>query len=52
MPNYEEMYYSLFAAICEAIEEIDTANYGKAKEILIKAHQKAEDMYIEAGESE
>ncbi len=52
MPDYEEMYYTLFSVLCDAIESIEEPNYEKAKELLIQALQKAEEMYIEADEPE
>ena len=46
MPNFKELYFLLFAAISDAVEQIETANYGAAKDTLIAAQQKAEDIYI------
>jgi len=50
MTNYKKMYYTLFNALSKAIENIDVANYGAARVILIEAQQKAEEIYIEAEE--
>lgn len=47
MPDYEKLYFQLFAAMADAVEVIKTANYGTAKEILIRAQQEAEEDYIE-----
>ena len=54
MVDYKKMYFKLFNAITDAIEEIKEIqekgedNYCKAIEILILAQQKTEEMYIEA----
>ena len=48
MPDYEKMYHLLFNAITDALSQIETQNYGDAKEILISAQQKAEEIYITA----
>lgn len=46
MPDYEKMYKLLFNRITDALTELDKYNVGTAKEILIKAHQDAEEIYI------
>ena len=46
MPNFEKMYFQLFNAITDAIEEAEKMNFGQAKFILIKAQQKCEETYI------
>ena len=48
MPNYEKLYFQLFAAMADAVDAIDAANYGQAKEILVSAQQEAEEQYIDA----
>ena len=48
MPNFEEMYYTLFRAITKALENIDDANYGTARDLLIQAQQQTEEVYISA----
>lgn len=48
MPDYQKMYAILFNAMTDAIENMEDANYGTAKEILIQAQQKTEELYIEA----
>ena len=50
MPDYQKMYTTLFNAITDAIEEIQGHNDVKAKEILIRAQQKTEELYISAEE--
>ena len=46
MPNYEQLYFQLFAAAANAVEAIKTCNYGQAREILIAAQQSAEEQCI------
>ena len=48
MPDYQKMYTTLFNAMTDAIENIEKLNYGTAKEILIQAQQKTEELYIDA----
>ena len=48
MPDYEKMYHLLFNAITDALEQIESQNYGNAKAQLISAQQKAEEIYITA----
>ena len=38
------MYTTLFNAITDALSQIETQNYGDAKETLISAQQKAEEL--------
>ena len=44
--NYEKMYHLLFNAITDALEQIDQQNLGIAKNQLITAQQKVEEIYI------
>ena len=46
--NYEKLYHLLFNAITDALEQMEKENYGTAKETLIAAQQKAEEIYITA----
>lgn len=46
MPNFKELYFLLFAAMSDAVEQIEASNYGAAKDTLIAAQQKTEDIYI------
>ena len=46
MPNYEALYFKLFAVIADALEHMEHDNYGLARERLISAQQEAEDQYI------
>ena len=48
--DYQKMYTTLFNAITDALSQIETQNYGDAKETFITAQQKAEEIYIAAKE--
>ena len=48
MANYEKMYSTLFNAITDALEQIEQQNFGSAKDLLIAAQQKTEEIYITA----
>ena len=51
MNEYKVMYLTLFNAVTDALAELENANYGKTKDILITAQQQAEDIYIRKNES-
>ena len=46
MPNYEEMYYKLFAETENALVALEQQNYGDAVKILIAAQRAAEDAFL------
>ena len=46
--DYQKMYTTLFKAISDEVAKIETQSYGDAKETLISAQQKAEEIYITA----
>ena len=48
MTDYKELYILMVDASEKAIEEIEKTNYGTAKELLIAAEQKCEEIYISA----
>ena len=48
----EARYHLLFNRITDAIEELDSLNVGRAKAILIRAQQEAEEGYLEEEEAE
>ena len=52
MDNFPKYYTRLFNGITDAIEALQAQNYIKAQDILIKAQQDAEEMYLEDGEKE
>ena len=43
---YKQMYYKLFNSVSDAIEAIGKADFSLAQNILIKAQQDTEEMYI------
>lgn len=46
--NYQKMYTLLFNAITDALEQMESQNFGTAKEALITAQQEAEEIYMSA----
>ena len=48
MTDYKAMYLLLFNAITDALEQMNAQNFGSAKETLVSAQQKAEEIYITA----
>ena len=48
--DYRKMYFTLFHAITDAIQNIEQQNYGEAMKILVKGQQDAEDIFIETEE--
>ena len=44
--DYKPLYLLLFNAATDALEQLDAQNYGDARDILIAAQQKAEELYI------
>lgn len=46
--GYRKMYYTLFNSITDALRELEKSNYGSAKELLQKAQQETEEMYLSA----
>ena len=47
MVDYEKLYHLMVNASEDAIAEIEKQNYGRAKEILIAAEQRCEDIYTD-----
>ena len=52
MNNFPKYYTRLFNGITDALEALQEQNYIKAQDILIKAQQDAEEMYLEDGDKE
>ena len=52
MENFPKYYTRLFNGITDALEAIQNQNYIEAQDILIKAQQDAEEMYLEDGDEE
>lgn len=50
MPDYHALYFKLFAAIADAVEELEQQNFGTARQRLISAQQEAEEEYLESGD--
>ena len=46
MPDYKALYFKLFAAMADAVEDLENENYGDAKQRLIRAQQEAEEQYL------
>ncbi len=52
MVDYKALYHIMVDGTEKAISAIEAHNYGKAKELLIRAEQEAEERYIEMDESD
>ena len=50
MDIYKQMYLHLFNSVTNALEHIEAQNFGLAKEALIAAQQKCEEMFLESEE--
>ena len=50
MPDYEKLYYSMFNAVSEALEQLIKQNYGNGITLLKEAQWKCEEVYIESEE--
>ena len=48
--DFPKYYTRLFNGITDALEALEQQNYIKAQDILIKAQQDAEEMYLEDGD--
>ena len=46
--DYQKMYTTLFNAITDALEQMESQNFGTAQEPLIAAQQEAEEIYMSA----
>ena len=49
---YEKMYHRMFNAATDAIWAIEDGEVEKGKEMLIRAQQDCEEIYISAGEDD
>ncbi len=45
--DYKKLYFLLFNQISYALEAMEELDLGKAKKLLIEAHVKAEEVYLE-----
>lgn len=50
MENFPKYYTRLFNGVTDALEALQKQNYIKAQNILIRAQQDAEEMYMEEGD--
>ena len=48
MPDYKSLYFQLFNVISDAMDALHNADYGTAEQLLIRAQQEAEEIYINA----
>lgn len=48
-PEFPKYYTRLFNGVTDALEALQEQNYIKAQDILIKAQQDAEELYLEDG---
>ena len=48
MPDYQKLYTTLFNAITDALRELDALEIAKAKQCLVEAQQKTEELYMDA----
>lgn len=46
MVDFAKLYFTLFNRVTDALTELDNANYGNAKNILIEAQQTTEELYL------
>ena len=46
--DYEKLYHLLFNAITDALKQMESQNFGTAKETLITAQQEAGELYMSA----
>ena len=49
MSVYQNIYLKLFNAVTDAIRELDGKNPDKARQILVDAQRKCEDVYMTEG---
>lgn len=51
MPNFEALYYKLFATMADAVELLEQEKTDEAKQRLISAMQEAEERYLQETET-
>ena len=44
--EYQKPYLHLFNAVTDALEQLKQQNYGVVKDLLIRAQQEAEELFI------
>ncbi len=45
---YKKMYLHLFNAVTDSLEAINQMDYGKAHQMLIRAQEECEEIYLDA----
>ena len=45
---YKDLYFHLFNQITDALEEMERQNFGRSRDILIRAQQETEETYLNA----
>lgn len=50
MTDYKSLYFKLYGAICDALDALESSNYGTAMDILKQATTDAEMQYLEQSE--
>lgn len=45
--DYKTLYFHLFNILSDAIEEIETGEVFEARDMLVRAQQQTEEMYME-----
>ena len=46
MPDYKKLYHIMVGAAEDALAALEKVNVGDAKEILLAAEQRAEELYV------
>ena len=46
MEDYRTMYLHLFNRVSDAVNALEAMNYGQAKDLLMRAQQEAEELYL------
>lgn len=47
MADYKAIYFKLFAAVADAVDDLERGEFEKARQRLIRAEQEAEEGYLE-----
>jgi len=49
---YKKMYYKLFNAVTDALEDMAQCNYGQARDRLMQAQADCEEIYMDADDED
>jgi hypothetical protein len=52
MPDYEKLYKIVFNGLTDAVECMENGGCERAKEMLIRAQQTAEEYFMQSGEED